>query len=41
LPLDERSKLPCGTPMSLCKVSSPPDLMQVDWVELSKQPLCM
>jgi hypothetical protein len=39
LPLDERSELPCGIPMSLCKVSSPADLLQVDWVELSKQPL--
>lgn len=39
--LAERPELPGGSPMSLCKESSPTDLFNASWVELSKQPLYM
>jgi len=39
LRLEERPELPGGTPISLCKASSPSDLFQVTSVELTKQPL--
>jgi len=37
--LKERPELPGGTPISLCKESSPNDIFRVTSVELTKQPL--
>jgi hypothetical protein len=39
--LAENPELPGGSPMSLCKESSPSDLFKVSSVELSRQPLYM